>query len=177
MEQINFELDGEQYPLENPIDFLLNWALEASLDKFKSKDSLDKVSKVMKATCPSIPDRYFYAVDGVTLPLIDSYKVVDFVAKLLTAVIDRRIKAIEAIPQEERVKLGVDVDTKIKQFRQMTETISSQMSDAKLSLIMGGIQITPTNNGVKPPASEPRLNTLKQQVEALSREISLLENT
>lgn len=191
-----FELDGNRYPLEKPIDFLLNWAMEASADEFKSKESLDKISKVVKAVCPAIPNDYFSAVDPqCTIPLIDSYQIIDFVAKLMVCVIERRIKVIESIPEEDRVSLKVDIDQKVALFRQVVDRISKQFSDLKFSLILGGIQITNNDKPPSPvsqedpklvalnrqmwtgvsPQTDSKIMELKRQMEDLSSEIALLE--
>jgi|694.fasta_scaffold11096_14 hypothetical protein len=191
-----FELDGNRYPLEKPIDFLLNWAMEASADEFKSKESLDKISKVVKAVCPAIPNDYFFTVDPqCTIPLIDSYQIIDFVAKLMVCVIERRIKVIESIPEEDRVSLKVDIDQKVALFRQVVDRISKQFSDLKFSLILGGIQITNNDKPPSPvsqedpklvalnrqmwtgvsPQTDSKIMELKRQMEDLSSEIALLE--
>ena len=191
-----FELDGNRYPLEKPIDFLLNWAMEASADEFKSKESLDKISKVVKAVCPAIPNGYFFTVDPqCTIPLIDSYQIIDFVAKLMVCVIERRIKVIESIPEEDRVSLKVDIDQKVALFRQVVDRISKQFSDLKFSLILGGIQITNNDKPPSPvsqedpklvalnrqmwtgvsPQTDSKIMELKRQMEDLSSEIALLE--
>lgn len=191
-----FELDGNRYPLEKPIDFLLNWAMEASADEFKSKESLDKISKVVKAVCPAIPNDYFFTVDPqCTIPLIDSYQIIDFVAKLMVCVIERRIKVIESIPEEDRVSLKVDIDQKVTLFRQVVDRISKQFSDLKFSLILGGIQITNNDKPPSPvsqedpklvalnrqmwtgvsPQTDSKIMELKRQMEDLSSEIALLE--
>ena len=172
-----FELDGNRYPLEKPIDFLLNWAMEASADEFKSKESLDKISKVVKAVCPAIPNDYFFMVDPqCTIPLIDSYQIIDFVAKLMVCVIERRIKVIESIPEEDRVSLKVDIDQKVALFRQVVDRISKQFSDLKFSLILGGIQITNNDKPATPqPQEDSKLMALRRQMEDLSSEIALLE--
>lgn len=190
------ELDGNKYPLEKPIDFLLNWAMEASADEFKSKESLDKISKVVKAVCPAIPNDYFFTVDPqCTIPLIDSYQIIDFVAKLMVCVIERRIKVIESIPEEDRVSLKVDIDQKVALFRQVVDRISKQFSDLKFSLILGGIQITNNDKPPSPvsqedpklvalnrqmwtgvsPQTDSKIMELKRQMEDLSSEIALLE--
>jgi hypothetical protein len=189
-------LDGVEYPLEKPIDFLLNWAMEASADEFKSKESLDKISKVVKAVCPAIPNDYFFTVDPqCTIPLIDSYQIIDFVAKLMVCVIERRIKVIESIPEEDRVSLKVDIDQKVALFRQVVDRISKQFSDLKFSLILGGIQITNNDKPPSPvsqedpklvalnrqmwtgvsPQTDSKIMELKRQMEDLSSEIALLE--
>ena len=191
-----FELDGNRYPLEKPVDFLLNWAMEASADEFKSKESLDKISKVVKAVCPAIPNDYFFTVDPqCTIPLIDSYQIIDFVAKLMVCVIERRIKVIESIPEEDRVSLKVDIDQKVALFRQVVDRISKQFSDLKFSLILGGIQITNNDKPPSPvsqedpklvalnrqmwtgvsPQTDSKIMELKRQLEDLSSEIALLE--
>lgn len=172
-----FELDGNRYPLEKPIDFLLNWAMEASVDEFKSRESLDKMSKVIKAVCPTIPNDYFFAVDTqYTIPLIDSYQIIDFVAKLMVCVIERRIKVIESIPEEDRVSLKVDIDQKVALFRQVVSRISKQFSDLKFSLILGGIQITNNDKPIiQKPQEDSKIMALKRQMEDLSSEIALLE--
>lgn len=191
-----FELDGNRYPLEKPVDFLLNWAMEASADEFKSKESLDKISKVVKAVCPAIPNDYFFTVDPqCTIPLIDSYQIIDFVAKLMVCVIERRIKVIESIPEEDRVSLKVDIDQKVTLFRQVVDRISKQFSDLKFSLILGGIQITNNDKPPSPvsqedpklvalnrqmwtgvsPQTDSKIMELKRQMEDLSSEIALLE--
>lgn len=191
-----FELDGNRYPLEKPIDFLLNWAMEASADEFKSKESLDKISKFVKAVCPAIPNDYFFTVDPqCTIPLIDSYQIIDFVAKLMVCVIERRIKVIESIPEEDRVSLKVDIDQKVALFRQVVDRISKQFSDLKFSLILGGIQITNNDKPPSPvsqedpklvalnrqmwtgvsPQTDSKIMELKRQMEDLSSEIALLE--
>lgn len=179
MEFNTFELDGVKYPLEKPIDFLLNWAMEASTDEFKSKESLDKISKVVKAVCPAIPNDYFFTVDPqCTIPLIDSYQIIDFVAKLMVCVIERRIKVIESIPEEERVSLKVDIDQKVALFRQVVDRISKQFSDLKFSLILGGIQITNNDKPLSPspsPQEDSKIMALKRQMESLSSEIASLE--
>jgi hypothetical protein len=189
-------LDDIEYPLEKPIDFLLNWAMEASADEFKSKESLDKISKVVKAVCPAIPNDYFFTVDPqCTIPLIDSYQIIDFVAKLMVCVIERRIKVIESIPEEDRVSLKVDIDQKVALFRQVVDRISKQFSDLKFSLILGGIQITNNDKPPSPvsqedpklvalnrqmwtgvsPQTDSKIMELKRQMEDLSSEIALLE--
>lgn len=171
-----FELDGNQYPLEKPIDFLLNWAMEASGDEFKSKESLDKISKVIKAVCPSIPDDYFYKVDSqCTIPLIDSYLIIDFVAKLMVCVIDRRIKVIESISKEDRASLNIDVDEKVALFRQVVNKISKQFSDLRFNLILGGVQISSKESLPTPSQNEPKIAELRQQMESLSYQIASLE--
>jgi hypothetical protein len=171
------ELDGNKYPLEKPIDFLLNWAMEASADEFKSKESLDKIAKVIKAVCPSVPNDYFYGLDAqYTIPLIDSYLIIDFVAKLMVCVIERRIQVIESIPEDQRASLKIDVKEKVALFRQAVDKISKQFSDLRFNLILGGIQVSTKEAPVSPSfQNEPKIMALKQQVEALSSEIASLE--
>jgi hypothetical protein len=151
--------------------------MEASADEFKSKESLDKISKVVKAVCPAIPNDYFFTVDPqCTIPLIDSYQIIDFVAKLMVCVIERRIKVIESIPEEDRVSLKVDIDQKVALFRQVVDRISKQFSDLKFSLILGGIQITNNDKPATPqPQEDSKLMALRRQMEDLSSEIALLE--
>ena len=94
----------------------------------------------------------------------------------MVCVIERRIKVIESIPEEDRVSLKVDIDQKVALFRQVVDRISKQFSDLKFSLILGGIQITNNDKPATPqPQEDSKLMALRRQMEDLSSEIALLE--
>lgn len=179
-----FEIDGQKYTLDNPVDLLLSWALESAGDEFRSKESLDRIATVLKAVCPTIPDRYFCPMDGYTIPLIDSYQIMDFVAKLLIHVTEKRVKAIEAISEEDKATLNIDVDKKATQFRQAIEQMSKEFTKVRFDLILGGVQINTTEDDsqkdssipvVATSSTEPQIAILKRQLEVLNSEISSLE--
>lgn len=178
-----FEIDGQLYTLDNPVDLLLSWALDAATDEFRSKESLDRVATVLKAVCPTIPERYFFPMESYTIPLIDSYQIMDFVAKLLICVTEKRVKAIESISQEDRKTLNIDVDKKASQFRQAIEQMSKEFTKVRFDLIMEGIQINSADETPELRESpqliqqlaEPKIMILKRQLEALNSEISSLE--
>lgn len=170
-------LDGVEYPLEKPVDFMLNWAMEASKDGFTSKESLNKISNILKAVCPSIPEHFFYSSgDGYVYPLIDTYQIVDFVAKLVVAVIDKRIVAVESIPPEERS--STEILEKIALLKQAAAQIGKQFGDQKISLLLGGGGIQVSVKGDVNNASslnESRFREIKRQIEQLNAEMSSLE--
>ncbi len=174
---MNFELNGNQYPLENPTDLLLGWAMQASVDEFKSRESLDKIATVIKAVCPTIPDQYFFTNNGYLLPLFDSYQIVDFVSKLTVAVLERRIKAVENLSQSDKALLGKDeIQQKIQQFKTTAEQITKRFQSQHLNLMIGGIQVKDTAEPIPIVNNEsPKLAILKKQLEELTTEISSLE--
>lgn len=184
------ELDGQKYTLDNPVDLLLSWALDAAVDEFRSKESLDRIATVLRAVCPSIPDRYFFPMGAYTIPLVDSYHIMDFVAKLLINVTHRRIKVIESTPKEDLKNVDIDVEKRVEQFRQAVDKMGTEFLKVKFNLILGGIQIKiddenddkPSENPIiesvyipSPSYTEPRIMLLKQQLETLNSEILSLE--
>jgi|688.fasta_scaffold35852_7 hypothetical protein len=164
-------LDGVEYPLEKPVDFMLNWAIEGTKDGFTSAESLNKISNTLKAVCPSIPEHFFYSSEGYIYPLIDTYQIVDFVAKLVVAVIDKRIAAVEALPSEERS--STEILEKIALLKQAADQIGKQFGDQKIALLLGGIQVSVKGNVHNASSlNESRFREIKQQIEQLNAEMS-----